>query len=170
MRLPLSFLKTPPQKSLTQVHYGLTRLDSKNAWQKCRKTASTVSLECDMYIYVVDVIYTVILAVTAQLNIPTMYIIVLLAWQFSFPIKSHFQAMSTETTRRTYQTNCKTLFKFSWNQVYSNLVAGFKIIGFCSTQHPNHVHHGPAGLAVLLSNQEPLSGKLNQKYPAQLSN
>jgi len=63
-----------------------------------------------------------------------------------------------------YQTNCKTLFKFSWNQVYSNLVAGFKIIGFCSTQHPNHVHYGPAGLAVLLSNQEPLSGKLNQKW------
>ena len=69
---------------------------------KRRIRRSAVSLICDMYYYVVETGTIIILGTLSIYGTTTSLHIYLLFWQFTFPIKNSFQAMSTESVRNIY--------------------------------------------------------------------
>ena len=69
---------------------------------KRRKQMSAVSLACDMAFYVVDTLFTVVLAVTASAKSQTPYIFLFLAWQLAFPIRYFNLQLNAATITRCH--------------------------------------------------------------------
>ena len=77
---------------------------SKQAMRQRMKT-SAVSIGCDMYFFTYETIWILIMCLVNLYGSERLFHWVFLAWQFHFPIRNHFQAMSTESTRRIYLEN-----------------------------------------------------------------
>ena len=85
-----------------------TAIGHQAAQKRYRKSA--VSLVCEMYFYGVETITTFLLALATSYGSANTYNLVLLAWQFSFPVKNTIQALSTEQTRSIFLLSISKLF------------------------------------------------------------
>ena len=95
---------------------------SKQAMRQRMKT-SAVSMGCDMSWHTYETIWILIICLVNLYGSESLFHLVFLAWQFHFPIRNSFQAMSTELTRRIYFEN------LSWGQ--NVLTRPFKIVNLC---------------------------------------
>ena len=77
---------------------------SKQAMRQRLKT-SAVSMGCDMYFWTIETIWILIICLVNLYGSESSFHLIFLAWQFNFPIRNSFQAMSTESTRRIYFEN-----------------------------------------------------------------
>ena len=72
---------------------------------KKRLRKSAVSLVCEMYLYGVDSIILLLLALVINYGSVTCYNLVWIMYQFSFPIRNSIQALSADQTRSIF-CNC----------------------------------------------------------------
>lgn len=86
------------------------RMASAIGHQEARKRLrkSAVSLVCEMYFYGIETVTSIIFALVTIHESATTYNLVLLAWQFSFPVRNTVQAMSTDQTRHVF---AETIYK-----------------------------------------------------------
>ena len=89
---------------LQQHNKSMAPYLSKQAMRQRMKT-SAVSLGCDMYFFTYETVWILIICLVNLYGSESLFHLLFLAWQFHFPIRNSFQAMSTESTRRIYFEN-----------------------------------------------------------------
>ena len=76
---------------------------------KRRMRTSAVSLVCDMYLFISEIVVSIIFGTLSAYGSTNSVHLSLLIWQFTFPIKNSIQAMSTAPTRMAFLRSCLKL-------------------------------------------------------------